>query len=89
MCSGEERLEAPLEDTAREHDAVLAFLAPQADVSAQPDDAPIGAAAGVRLPQANDVAHVHFDELLQAMLMLLGTQTRISAGELQPDAGQS
>ena len=86
---GEERLEAPLEDTAGEHDAVLALLAPQADVGAEAYNGPVSAAAGVRLPQANDVAHVHFDELLQAMLMLLGTQTRISAGELQPDAGQS
>jgi hypothetical protein len=46
---------------AREQDAMLAGLALQADVGAEAHDFPIGAAAGMRLAEANDVANLKLD----------------------------
>ena len=50
-----ERFDAPCEHAAREHDPVPAPEADEADVRAEPDDFPVRAAAGMRLPQAYDV----------------------------------
>lgn len=51
----DERLDPPGEDAARQHDPVAAPQTDKTNVRAQPDDLPIGAAAGMRLPQADDI----------------------------------
>jgi hypothetical protein len=51
----DEGLDPPGEDAARQHDPMPAPQADETDVRAQPDYLPVGAAAGVRLPQAYNI----------------------------------
>jgi hypothetical protein len=50
-----EGLDPPREDAARQHDAVPAPQADETDVRSEPDDLPVGAAAWMRLPQADNI----------------------------------
>src|SRR5215216_7154033 len=59
--AADEGLDALLQLPARQHHASLARQALDADVGAQPYDAPFEAAAGVRLAQAEHVLHAEID----------------------------
>src|SRR3569833_603690 len=63
---GYEGLQTSLELAARQQDAVVALEAAQADVRAEADHLPVGAAARVVLARADVVAHVNLDELGRA-----------------------
>jgi hypothetical protein len=56
------RLQAPFENGAVEEDAPAAGQAAQADVSAEADDLPIVATAGMGFAQTQDVAKLEVED---------------------------
>src|SRR5437868_2171758 len=57
-----ERFQAALELGAGEQNSMLALEAAQTDVRPEADDAPFVAAAGMGLPQADDILQTKFDD---------------------------
>ena len=57
-----ERLHPPGKDAPRHQDAVTASEADNANVRTKPDDAPVCAAAGMRLPQTHNVINRNIEQ---------------------------